>query len=107
MVSWVNDTGTRRSRLINPRVGGSPTKLVAEAGERMEPPVSEPVPAAAKFGATAAPVPPEDPPGVLVRSYGFFTCPPRELTEMPPLANSCKLDLPRISAPAWRRRLTA
>src|SRR5258707_6874812 len=32
--------------------------------------------------------PPEDPPGVLVRSYGFFTCPPSELTEIPPPANS-------------------
>ena len=68
IVSWVKDTGTIPSRLIKPRVGRSPTKLFADAGERMEPPVSDPVPAAAKLAATAAPVPPEEPPGVLVRS---------------------------------------
>jgi hypothetical protein len=34
----------------------------------MDPPVSDPVPTAAKFAATAAPVPPDEPPGVLVRS---------------------------------------
>src|SRR5260221_14314439 len=107
IVSWVKDTGTIPSRLIKPRGGRSPTRLVAEEGDRMEPPVSDPVPAAAKFAATAAPVPPEDPPGGLVRAYGFFTCPPSELTEIPPLADSCRLALPRISAPASRIRLTA
>src|ERR1700693_4558306 len=68
MVSWVKDTGTIPSRLIKPRVGRSPTKLVADAGERIQPPASAPGPATAKLAATAAPVPPEDPPGVLVRS---------------------------------------
>src|SRR6202790_5844717 len=68
IVSWVKDTGTIPSRLIKPRVGRSPTKLVADAGERIEPPVSDPVPATAKLEAIAAPVPPEEPPGVLVRS---------------------------------------
>jgi len=62
-------------------------QLLAEEGERMEPPVSEPVPAAAKFAATAAPVPPEEPlrPGQVV---GIFHLSASELTEMPPLANS-------------------
>src|SRR6202011_964234 len=84
MVSWVTETGTIPSRLISPVVGRMPTKLLAEDGERIDPPVSEPVPAAAKLAATAAPVPPDEPPGVLVRSYGFFTCPPSELAEIPP-----------------------
>src|ERR1700733_2961906 len=107
MVSWLNDTGTIPSRLIKPRVGLIPTTLFAEDGERMEPPVSEPVPATARFAATAAPVPPEEPPGVLVRLDGFFTCPPSELTDMPPLANSCRLALPKIIAPASRSFITA
>ena len=37
-----------------------------------------PCPPAAKFAATAAPVPPLDPPGLRSRSYGFFVCPKRE-----------------------------
>jgi hypothetical protein len=41
-----------------------PTKLLAEAGERIEFTVSEPVPTVAKLAAKAAPVPPEEPPGV-------------------------------------------
>jgi hypothetical protein len=42
--------------------------LHAEAGERTELTVSVPIPKAAKFAAMAAPVPPLEPPGVLVRS---------------------------------------
>ena len=41
---------------------------LAEAGERMDWPVSLPVPARARLAATEAPVPPEEPPGVRVRS---------------------------------------
>src|SRR5258707_13745258 len=88
IVSCVNETGTMPSRLIKPLVGRSPTRLSAESGERFEPPVSEPVPAAANLDATAVAVPPEEPPGVRVRPYGFFTCPPSQLSEIPPHANS-------------------
>src|ERR1700724_1796041 len=63
IVSWVTETGMIPSRLISPVVGRIPTRLLAEEGERIDPPVSEPVPAAAKLAATAAPVPPDDPPG--------------------------------------------
>jgi len=55
----------------NPVDGLKPTKLVALAGLRTELTVSVPIPPAAKFAATAVPVPPEDSPGVLVKSYGF------------------------------------
>ena len=58
-------------RLTRPRVGRMPTRLLADAGERIDWPVSLPVPRRAKLAATAAPVPPLDPPGVRVRSYGF------------------------------------
>nr|WP_276202824.1 hypothetical protein [Geminicoccus roseus] len=45
-----------------------PTKLWAEAGERIECPVSLPVPTMPKLAAIDAPVPPLKPPGVPVRS---------------------------------------
>jgi hypothetical protein len=45
-----------------------PTRLLAEAGERIDWPVSLPVPNTAKFAAIATPVPPLEPPGVRLRS---------------------------------------
>ena len=53
---------------IRPKVGRMPTQALADAGERVDCPVSEPVPIIPKVAAIAAPVPPEDPPGVRVRS---------------------------------------
>lgn len=52
--------------------------------------VSVPIPSIAKFAATEAPVPPEEPPGVRVRSYGLRTCPPRLDFEIPWNANSLR-----------------
>ena len=49
--------------LTRPRVGRIPTRLLAEAGERIDWPVSLPVPSTAKFAAIDAPVPPLEPPG--------------------------------------------
>jgi hypothetical protein len=54
------------------------------------------------LAAMAPAVPPLDPPGVRVRSYGFSTCPPRLLSDMPPRANSWRFALARMSAPALR-----
>src|SRR5258706_189868 len=90
------------ARLTNPRVGRMPTRLLAEAGERTDWPVSLPRPSTAKLAAIAAPVPPLEPPGVRVRSYGFKTWPPRLLIDTPPRANSWRLALARMSAPALR-----
>ena len=59
-----------------------------------------------KLAAIDAPVPPLEPPGVRVRSYGFLVCPPTELTELPPRASSVMFALARISAPASRSLLT-
>ena len=56
------------ARLTRPRVGRIPTRLLADAGERIDWPVSLPVPSTPKFAAIDAPVPPLDPPGVRVRS---------------------------------------
>jgi hypothetical protein len=66
--SWVRLFGMTPARLTSPRVGRMPTRLFAEAGERIDWPVSLPVPTTAKFAAIAAPVPPLDPPGVRPRS---------------------------------------
>ena len=45
------------------------------AGWRIEPPVSVPVTAGANRAATIAALAPEEPPGTLVVSQGFFTAP--------------------------------
>ncbi len=83
-----------------------PTRLLAEAGERIDCPVSLPVPSTPMLAAIATPVPPLEPPGVRVRSYGFSTCPPRLLIDMPPRANSWRFAFARMSAPALRMRST-
>ena len=74
--------------------------MLGIAGDRIDWPVSLPVPSTARLAAIAAPVPPLEPPGVRVRSYGLRTCPPRLLIDIPPRANSCMLALAKISAPA-------
>lgn len=53
--------------------------------------VSVPIPTMAKFDAILAPVPPEDPPGVRVRSYGLRTWPPIDDLDIPWNANSLRL----------------
>ncbi len=60
--------GITPPRLTSPRVPRNPTRLFADDGERIDCPVSLPVPSTPKFAAIAAPVPPLDPPGVRVRS---------------------------------------
>ncbi len=52
-----------------------PVTPVSAAGCRIEPPVSVPVVNGASRAASAAAEPPEDPPGTLVASQGFFTGP--------------------------------
>ena len=54
-----------------PRLGLSPTSPHADAGIRIDPPPSLPCPAGTRPAATAAAVPPEEPPGERDRSYGL------------------------------------
>ncbi|MNT12281.1 hypothetical protein D3C72_1472040 [compost metagenome] len=68
MVSCVSPQGTSPARLTRPMVGRRPTRLLAEAGERMELTPSVPMPSRPKLAAMPAPVPPLEPPGVRVRS---------------------------------------
>ena len=62
--SCVVESGTMPAMLDNPFVGRKPTRLLCDAGMRMEPHVSVPIPTAAKLAAMAAPVPPLEPPGL-------------------------------------------
>ena len=83
-----------------------PTTPHRAAGWRMEPPVSEPRPRDAKPAATAAALPPDDPPGTRVGSCGCFVGPKAEFSVELPMANSSRLVLPMGMAPAATSRST-
>ena len=88
-------------------MGFTPTTPQKAAGSRIEPPVSVPSVPCASRAATAAALPPEEPPGVRERSHGFRQgwYPLFSLDE--PIANSSMLSLPRSTAPAAASRATA
>src|SRR5687767_2383675 len=56
--------------------------------------------------ATAAALPPDEPPGTLVGSCGLRVGPNAEFCVELPMANSSRLVLPTRTAPASRRRVT-
>ena len=56
--------------------------------------------------ATAAALPPLEPPGTRARSHGFSTGPKAEFSFEEPIANSSWLVLPSSGAPASARRET-
>src|SRR5260370_39397963 len=62
-VSWLAAIGTTPCRLIRPTVGLIPTTELALAGLRMEPDVSVPTVAAARFDEATTPGPELEPPG--------------------------------------------
>src|SRR6266567_3648713 len=107
-VSWLCEIGITPARLVRPTVGLMPTTPFVEAGQRIEPSVSVPNDAAARFAAIAAADPELEPQGVRSRTYGLSPCPPRPLDEAVErkLAHSLRLVLPRITAPASRSLLT-
>src|SRR5437660_10433321 len=70
------------------------------AGWRIEPPVSVPIAHGASPAATAAALPPEDPPGTRPWSHGLRTGPKPEFSLEEPIANSSWLVLPSRGAPA-------
>src|SRR3954454_4284925 len=71
---------------------------------RVEPPVSVPSPQLTMPAAIADAVPPDEPPGIRVLSYGFFTGPANgdRLVLVIPNASSCRLVLPMMMAPALK-----
>ena len=66
----------------------------------MEPPVSVPIAQGASPAATAAALPPEDPPGTRSRSHGLRTGPKAEFSLEDPIANSSWLVFASSAAPA-------
>ena len=83
-----------------------PTTPQRAAGWRIEPPVSEPRASGLKPAATAAALPPDDPPGTRVGSCGLRVGPKAEFSVDEPMANSSRLVLPTITAPAATTRST-
>src|SRR6187401_805764 len=74
----------------------------------MEPPVSVPVAARQRSAATAADDPPDEPPGTrfvleFLARQGLNTGPKAEVSLDEPMANSSRLVLPSITAPASQR----
>src|SRR5215470_7390893 len=78
-VSCVCEIGMMPARLTKPTVGLIPAMPHVEDGHTIEPSVSVPIAAAARFADTAAPEPELDPHGLRSSAYGFFVCPPRPL----------------------------
>src|SRR5688500_12263879 len=76
------------------------------AGWRIEPPVSDPRAIGAKPAATAAALPPGDPPGTRLGSWGFLVGPNAEFSVEDPIANSSRFVFPTGMAPAARKRST-
>ncbi len=81
-------------------MGLSPTMPHSAAGWRMEPPVSVPSAHGARPAATAAALPPEEPPGTRARSHGLRTVPKPEFSLEEPIANSSWLVFASSVAPA-------
>src|SRR5215510_1518079 len=77
-----------------------------EDGIRIDPPVSEPTDPNPRLRATAVPDPPLDPPAIRSLSHGFRVVPKWGLTVVTPNANSWRLVLPTITAPASRSLVT-
>ena len=91
---------------ILPRLGFSPTSPQKEAGMRTEPPMSVPSAMLTQPEATAAPEPPEEPPGVRAGFQGLRVMPHSGLCVKPAKANSGVVVLPTTMAPASRKRCT-
>ena len=60
---------------MRPRLGLRPTSPQQDAGPRTEPPMSEPSANGTQPDATAAPEPPDEPPGVRSGSHGLRVTP--------------------------------
>src|SRR5580700_7629055 len=77
------------------------------AGWRIEPPVSVPSAHGARPAATAAALPPEEPPGTRERSHGLSVGPYAEFSVEEPIANSSWLVFASSLAPTPVKRETA
>src|SRR3954470_10351743 len=94
------------SVLCMPSVPRSDTRLAALDGPHSESPVCVPSAAAAKLDAPAPAEPPLEPIELRDGSNAFHTCPKALGLKWPSLANSARLALPTMIAPASRSLAT-
>ena len=90
-----------------PKLGLSPTLPQNAAGMRTDPAPSVPTLSGPRPAATAAAVPPEEPPGVFDGSHGLRVRPVRSEFVSPLHPNSGVVVLPSRIAPASRNRAVA
>src|SRR5690242_9630042 len=90
-------------RLTRPGVGRKLTTPFQAPGRRIDATVSSPIATVEKLAAVAQPEPPEEPPTVRSRSYGLCEALNIE-PKVSPAAYSLRVVLPRMIAPAFRRR---
>src|SRR5919201_4295189 len=91
---------------IRPRWGLSPKSPQQAEGMRIEPAPSEAVAQGTSPAATAAPLPPLEPPGTRSVFHGLRVTPHVSVSVNPAKASSGRLVLPITIAPAARSRLT-
>src|SRR5437870_10121506 len=103
---YVSQASTEGWRGINPGEVRKPTTPQYEAGPRSEPPRSVPSASGHIPVASAAAEPPLEPPAVSARFHGLRVAPKTALVVLGPKANSGVFVLPRMMAPASRRRRT-
>src|SRR5262245_32552432 len=87
---------------MRPRCGLIPTRLFHAAGIRTLPAPSDPIAAATRPAATAAALPPDEPPGVRLLAHGLRVCPKPGPLVNGHWPNSQVLVFPTITAPAAR-----
>src|SRR5207248_9779753 len=91
---------------IRSGVGRSPTTPQHDAGIRIEPPVSPPSATVHMPAATAAPLPPLEPPGVMPSRHGLWVGGKSVFVVPIAAASSGRLVLPSTASPAARARAT-
>jgi hypothetical protein len=104
--SRLSARGNTPSIGTRPNVGRTPTMPLQAAGTRIEPLVSVPSAASAIPDATATAEPLDEPPGECACDQALRTSPKRMFWPEVPAANSFRLVLPSITAPAAASRST-
>src|SRR5207248_10573706 len=89
---------------LRPCGGLKPTRPEADAGMRIEPPISVPVASVVKPAASAAPEPPDEPPGPKSRFHGLRVTPQMREWQTPDRQNSGVVVRPWTMAPAASSR---
>ena len=105
-MSYVHETGITPRFGTRPVLGRIPVTPQSAAGIRTDPAVSVPSAPGTSPPATAAPLPPLEPPQIRSVSHGFRAGPNAWLVVEAPQANSCVLSFPTTTAPAARSRAT-